>query len=151
MCLFGQHGLNQSLFCLISADTVISRWKNTIFLMEKPCTSSGKTLYYLLRLCEDWRTCRTACRPVAPRLALFFYIGAFSVPLSPALRNSGLEAFRFLIIHSPSWYIPLYLTTLGTAFLNIMKVLHIWLYDVILRFVVTFSHLTSSDYSSFKQ
>ena len=48
------------------------------FTMEKchisygTCTSSGKTQYYLLRLHEDWRTCRTACQPVALCLALVF-------------------------------------------------------------------------------
>ena len=89
-----QHGLNQSLFCWISADIAISLWKNTIFPMENPCTSSGKTQYYLLRLREDWRTCRTACQPVALHLTLFFFKeGALPVSLSLALRNSGLQAF----------------------------------------------------------
>ena len=73
VCLFGQHGLNQSLICLVSADTAISLWKNPIFLMENPCTSSGKTQYYFLRLRKDWHLCRTACRPVALRLALVFF------------------------------------------------------------------------------
>ena len=35
--------------------------------------------------------------------------------------------------------------------INLMKVLQIWFHDVILRFVVTFSHFTSSDYSIFNQ
>ena len=148
VCPFGQHGFNQSLFCLISADTVISLWKNTIFLMENPRTICGKTQCYLLRLREDWRTCRTACRPVAPHLALVF----FKKVLSLCPYHWLLETLAFRpSVNSLSWCIPLYLITLCTVFLNLMKVLHIWLYDVILRFVVTFSHLTLSDYSSFNQ
>ena len=73
LCPFGQHGLNQSLFCVISADTAISLWKNTIFLMENPCTSSGKTQYYFLCLREDLCTCRNVCRPVALRLAYILF------------------------------------------------------------------------------
>ena len=116
--------------------------------MENPRTSSGKTQYYLLRLREDWRTCRTACRPVALRLALFF----FKKVLSLCPYHWLLETLAFRpSVNSLSWCIPLYLITLCTVFLNLMKVLHIWLYDVILRFVVTFSHLTLSDYSSFNQ
>ena len=38
-----------------------------------------------------------------------------------------------------------------TAFLDIVKVLHIWLYDYICIIVVTFSRFTSSHYSSFNQ
>ena len=56
-----------------------------------------------------------------------------------------------LITQSLSWCIPSYLIILCTIFSNLMEVLHIWLYDLILRFIVTFSHFTSSDYSSSNQ
>ena len=80
----------------------------------------------------------------APHLALVFF---FKKVLSLCPYHWLLQTVAFgpsgpLITQSLSWCIPLYLISLCTIFSNLMEVLHIWLYDLILRFIVTFSHFT---------
>ena len=86
--------------------------------------SSGKSLFFLphLRVASVYVTpvcltpCITACTPVAVCLALFCWNRCFSSTY--IIGSYKLWPSGFLIPQFPSWYTPIYLITLGTAFLK---------------------------------